>query len=51
MALNKSGYGHRPPFFRHWKGKFFEIATTAPLCGEGGASVAVLALSPTDARK
>jgi hypothetical protein len=22
--------GHRPPFFRHWKGMIFEIATTAP---------------------
>jgi hypothetical protein len=33
-ALNDSGYGHRPPFFRHWKGMFFEIATTAPERGE-----------------
>jgi hypothetical protein len=26
MTLNDSGYGHRPPFFRHWEGMIFEIA-------------------------
>jgi hypothetical protein len=41
---------HRPSIFRHWIDKFFEIATTAPICGEGEASAAVLALAPTDAR-
>jgi len=28
------GLRHRPSIFRHWIDKFFEIATTAPVCGE-----------------
>lgn len=29
-----SATGHRPSTFRHWVDMIFEIATTAPVCGE-----------------